>query len=156
MVKVCSKCKVEKPTTEFYSNRTNGRVYLRADCKACNNVKTKAYYMANQERLRAAMKEYDARNASTLTNARLVREYGITLEQYVALLVEQEGKCAVCRKIPETKRALAVDHDHGCCPGKRSCGKCIRGLLCTSCNTGLGNFRDSPELLAAASAYLVH
>jgi hypothetical protein len=47
-----------------------------------------------------------------------------------------------------------VDHDHACCPGTRSCGKCIRGMLCNRCNTGLGMFLDDPNRLRHAASYL--
>lgn len=84
-------------------------------------------------------------------------KYRLTLEQYYALLEAQDGKCAICR-IPtpsdiRTSR-FHVDHDHSCCPGKRSCGKCNRGLLCHACNTALGNFHDDPDLLERAAIYL--
>ncbi|MEU0663871.1 endonuclease VII domain-containing protein [Streptomyces lavendulocolor] len=65
------------------------------------------------------------------------------------------GTCAICGRPDGEGRALSVDHDHGCCPeGDRTCGKCVRGLVCGACNHGLGKFRDSPELLRAAAAYL--
>lgn len=86
----------------------------------------------------------------------LARKYGISAERYEAMLAEQGGGCAVCG-IPEGRadgRALAVDHDHSCCPGKKTCGSCIRGLLCGSCNTGIGLLADTPARLRAAAAYL--
>ena len=85
--------------------------------------------------------------------------FGIEPAQYEALLVAQGGVCAICRK-PETAvlngapKALAVDHDHECCPGARSCGRCVRALLCQRCNHGIGQFQDDPSLLAAAIDYL--
>jgi hypothetical protein len=80
------------------------------------------------------------------------RHYNITVEQYDALFKQQEGLCAICRKPSE--RVLAVDHDHNCCPGTRSCGKCIRGLLCWKCNSLLGNAGDDIQILKRASEYL--
>jgi hypothetical protein len=53
-----------------------------------------------------------------------------------------------------TGKAFAVDHDHSCCPGRKACGKCIRGLLCANCNQGLGKFKDDPKLLRNAIDYL--
>lgn len=49
---------------------------------------------------------------------------------------------------------IHVDHDHACCPGKISCGKCVRGYLCLSCNTLLGKAKDSPALLQSLIEYL--
>ena len=49
---------------------------------------------------------------------------------------------------------LAVDHDHGCCPGERSCGKCVRGLVCRDCNAMLGLARDNADSLRRAASYL--
>lgn len=76
-------------------------------------------------------------------------------EDYKNLLIEQRGTCAVCGSIPRDG-LLVVDHDHNCCPEGRSCGKCIRGLLCRSCNVGLGFFGDSMDALRSASLYLLN
>lgn len=83
----------------------------------------------------------------------LRRMYGIGLEDYEALYLKQAGLCAVCKK-PETSvhqgtgrvRALAVDHCH-------SVNK-VRGLLCFTCNIGLGSFKDNPQTLLNAVEYL--
>lgn len=81
------------------------------------------------------------------------KRYNITVEQYDAMLAAQGGVCAVCRQ--ECSRGhLAVDHDHACCPGMTSCGKCVRGLLCRSCNQALGHMKDDADRLEAAAAYL--
>jgi hypothetical protein len=58
----------------------------------------------------------------------------------------QDGRCAICRKKPQTGRRLSVDHDH-------KTGE-VRGLLCTLCNQGLGYFKDDPGRLGAALEYL--
>lgn len=55
----------------------------------------------------------------------------------------QGNACARC-KTTETKQ-WCIDHDHNCCPGRFSCGKCIRGILCKSCNTFLKGLEDSLE-----------
>lgn len=76
--------------------------------------------------------------------------YNLTDEQIVR---RDTGSCDICGKT-ETRR-LAVDHDHTCCPSKMfSCGKCVRGFLCTNCNQALGQFRDSTDLLRKAAMYL--
>lgn len=91
-----------------------------------------------------------------------LRKYGLTKDQFEALLQRQGGTCAIpgCTETGvETragKRMLHVDHDHACCPAGRSCGKCIRGLLCFRHNTGLGKFGDSVEGLLNALEYLLN
>jgi hypothetical protein len=49
---------------------------------------------------------------------------------------------------------LAVDHDHSCCPGKKSCGKCIRGVVHMACNIALGLMKDDPVMLRSAARYV--
>lgn len=87
-----------------------------------------------------------------------LRRYNLTPEKYNAILTLQNNCCAICKTtIPGGPGRFSVDHDHTCCPeNKRSCGKCIRGLLCQSCNNGLGRFKDDPKLLHLAAQYIVH
>lgn len=66
------------------------------------------------------------------------RTHGITSVQYLKMLVSQEFKCAFMGCAIGEKRRFSIDHDHSCCPGEYSCGKCVRGLVCTSCNLLLG------------------
>lgn len=76
--------------------------------------------------------------------------YGVTPEQYQALLDAQDDRCAVCRSDawPGKDNRPHVDHDHAT--------GAVRGLLCGRCNTGLGQFQDDPALLRAAVDYLTH
>lgn len=62
--------------------------------------------------------------------SRLKRVYSLDRDAYEALLTFQGGRCYICGRTPRERR-LAVDHDHSCCPGEVSCGKCVRGLLCS-------------------------
>ena len=66
----------------------------------------------------------------------------------------QGNACAICGTQDPGKRGWHIDHDHSCCPGKTSCGLCVRGLLCSRCNIGLGFFLDNINALRAAEAYL--
>lgn len=87
---------------------------------------------------------------------RLMRRYGLTVEQHDALLKKQGGVCAICRQ-PDTEKKgnLVVDHDHQCCPKKdRSCGKCVRGLLCHKCNQAIGCLSDDVPTILRAADYL--
>ena len=81
------------------------------------------------------------------------RTYGITPDQYRAMLEWQGGKCYICRRATGATKALAVDHDHACCPGPTSCGQCWRGILCGPCNRDVIGRLDS-EALRRAAAYL--
>ena len=80
--------------------------------------------------------------------------YNMTIEEYETLMIKQSGVCAICASVSEGGKALSVDHDHSCCAGRKSCGKCVRGLLCNKCNQGIGYFNDNVERLEAALAYL--
>lgn len=71
---------------------------------------------------------------------------GLSLDQYLDMLEGQEFVCAICYRENHSGRDLAVDHDH-------ATGK-VRGLLCNHCNSGLGFFGDSTELLGRAADYL--
>ncbi len=85
------------------------------------------------------------------------RTYNITYDEYEEMLFIQGGGCAICSKTPEENgTALAVDHDHSCCPGKGSCGFCVRKLLCSDCNRAVGLFGDSPEIMRKAAEYMEH
>lgn len=74
--------------------------------------------------------------------------YKLTPELYWKIYELQGGSCYICRRARGTgRKKLSVDHDHACCDGPTSCGKCVRGLLCTTDNRWLGHIRD--ELAAA-------
>jgi len=80
--------------------------------------------------------------------------YTLTEDQYNALYKSQGGRCALCRRATGASKRLAVDHDHACCPGPRSCGRCVRGLVCSTCNDVLAHFRDDPVAFERGAAYL--
>lgn len=80
----------------------------------------------------------------------VAKQYNLTPEQYAELTGRYSGMCWICRK----RKGRAVDHDHGCCSGKTSCGKCVRGFLCTICNVFLGRIGDSIQILINAIDYL--
>ena len=75
----------------------------------------------------------------------LRRRYGITHADFEHQLWLQGGRCAICNT-SHTAAPLHVDHDHDT--------SALRGLLCTACNVGLGQFHDDVELLEAATHYL--
>lgn len=86
--------------------------------------------------------------------AHVHRTYQVTADRYGALYEAQGGVCALCQRATGKTRRLSVDHDHRCCPGPTSCGRCVRGLLCRPCNDLLGHFRDDPVAFERAASYL--
>jgi hypothetical protein len=95
--------------------------------------------------------------AEKMVARRLMEKYGLTPEALEDMIKAQDGRCAVCREEfdAEKHNGICVDHDHSCCPGEKTCGKCVRGILCDCCNKLLGNARDSVEILEAAVKYLL-
>ena len=99
-----------------------------------NDPEYKAYRAKLEKEKRNRMPEfYRAREFK-----REMKKYGTTVEWYRDKLIEQNGVCALCRHLSHhhgTLQRLQVDHHHGCCDVKtKSCGKCLRGLLCADCN----------------------
>jgi len=103
--------------------------------------------MCRRERVRRDDANY---RRSQVARLRL-KQYGLTAEQYAAMLEAQNHRCAICRE-PETAqrngqtKMLGVDHNHAT--------GAVRGLLCLRCNTALGLLLDDTARLRAALAYL--
>ncbi len=120
-------------------------------CPACGDVKSVADFHKATRRPDGLQGQCKTCSAEIGRDAHLRAKYGISAAAYDALLAEQDGRCAICG-LPETlSRAgrvlqLAVDHCHA--------SRTVRGLLCGDCNNGLGRFKDDPELLLRAAAYL--
>lgn len=152
----CCKCQQEKPQEEF--PKSGGRTHGRPSyCKPCQREWARAYREANRERLRTAgvrhrlgrIARHGASELRREWNNSLRSQYRISADDYERMFAEQRGLCGICRMPSKSGRRLAVDHDRRCCAGKRSCGKCIRGLLCANCNLKLGAFElRADEFLA--------
>lgn len=84
--------------------------------------------------------------------SRAKHRYGLATGEFEALMEAADGICDLCGL--HAADGLQIDHDHGCCPGRKACGRCIRGVLCGSCNRGLAFFADDPIRLSAAIDYL--
>ncbi len=135
-MKLCGMCKKEKPFSAFYKNRSKGG--YQSYCIECAKKRRAQWARDNTPKT----KEY-----------RLKYKYGLSDDIVFALLRQQNNKCGVCsREFTETL-VYNIDHDHSCCPGTKTCGECIRGLVCTRCNIGLG-FIEDQALLTGAIAYL--
>lgn len=159
----CSGCDEDKSRDEFYWRSSGKRDHL---CKACRKIRSREderrWRAQNPEAAKARdarySKQFRERNPDYTRNAWLVRTYSITLEQYTAMLEAQGGVCLICQSDdPKAHKgeSFCVDHDHECCPGKKSCGECVRGLLCMVCNINLRALEHwSEEELARAKEYL--
>lgn len=142
----CSTCKQHKLLSEFSPDVVRGGV--QRVCKQCKAVKTKA----NGNTRITSLEWWQTGGGRELAWLRL---FNVSVERYYAMLEAQGGGCGICDGPPlYGHKFLDVDHDHSCCPGKTSCGKCVRGLLCTDCNLGLGRFKDSVTRLKRGISYL--
>lgn len=100
---------------------------------------------AQRNRRKGELSLYYRKNKDGYRDKSLQKYYGISLTEYDEILTKQNGVCAICNTKPKTKN-LAVDHDHTT--------NRVRGLLCSNCNTGLGLFKDEPNLLKKSIKYL--
>jgi hypothetical protein len=103
------------------------------ECAACAGRRRKKYNLTDRARFYARDRHY-----------RL--NYGLTIAQRDTLLVAQGGVCAICGTDQPDRGGWHVDHDHGTDE--------VRGVLCRACNNGIGDMRDSVEILERAIRYL--
>ena len=152
---------------EKHKERARQSTVDYAERKRCGEpLKGREYkrYHNSLPEVKAAKAAWAEKNRDSIKRAariQICKWHGITLEQYEDLLAKQNGVCGICfqpetRKTRPTQRVfnLAIDHDHQCCPGLYSCGKCVRGLLCKKCNQALGGFGDDLVLLQNAVDYI--
>ncbi|MGW1497585.1 endonuclease VII domain-containing protein [Streptomyces mirabilis] len=140
--KKCTNCGEEKPRTEFHKSHDgkHGPV-LKSICKICHAAQVREWYSRNTER--------------AITNHRRLRikqAYGLTPEQYDAMVEEQNGVCAICGRPERAKRdgkvmRMPVDHCH-------KTGR-VRALLCHACNRAIGLLGEDIDLMRKAIEYLL-
>lgn len=156
-MKHCSKCDTSKTFDEFNKNKRS-KDGLGHWCRLCSNEATRKWYQDNLEENRAKGRQWAKdhpdkgkawRNGAgkrSVWSAQLRHKFGIDAGTYDALLIYQDMECAICRTAPIEKN-FGVDHSH--------ITDVVRGLLCDSCNIGLGKFQDNPIFLAKAIQYLL-
>ena len=146
---VCKACLSAKKKTEYAKNP---EMYIkRASAWAKNNTERRReieekWYSNNKEKAVKRSNKWREENPERARlialKGRLMRDYGLSVEQYNELLKDHDESCAICsRRVP-----LCIDHDH-------KTGE-VRGLLCGNCNSGIGMLGDDPRLLEKAIVYL--
>lgn len=127
-MKKCTSCRETKPLTLFYANKAS-RDGRSSWCIDCSRKKSREYVMKHR--------------------------YGLSKEGYDTLMAMQDYACAACgRPFGEGKAKPEIDHDHKCCPGTSTCGKCVRGILCAGCNNMAGGIEYNLEHLDDVLRYL--
>lgn len=134
MKQICKTCKKEKDISCFYERPGP---YITKSCKDCICERQKGY---KQPRKKYSIEYRREKYRES--------KYSFSQKEHDKIFKEQNGKCAICRT-PESdlNHILAVDHCH-------KTGK-VRGLLCNSCNKGLGMFKDNTLILEDAIYYLI-
>jgi hypothetical protein len=141
--RACSKCRRVQPIDQFPVRNPGGR-YRTSQCRGCRREHNRMYYRENRDVLRKKAREHQ----------QTIR-YGKPAGWYAEQLAAQGGVCAICGASPASaKRAFAVDHDHACCPGRHTCGNCVRGILCVQCNTALASVESNDDWIAKVLRYL--
>lgn len=136
-MKQCTKCNQLKPLNDFDKHKLK-KDGLRNECKRCSLDYQNAYRKSRHQ-----SEEY--KYYCKLRNIKY--NYGLDKEQYELLI---SSGCMVCK----SRDYLFIDHDHSCCPGVKTCGKCIRGILCRNCNHAEGHLKSDPELVLMLYKYL--
>jgi hypothetical protein len=134
----------------LFDNREYQRLYKAAQRKAdpglreLERERSKAYYAANKDK----WKDYNKDAKPKRRKRDIFSKYGLTAEQVDDMLASQGGKCAICLTPDPGGRygTFHIDHCH-------TTGK-VRGLLCHSCNTSLGHFKDDAAVIRRAANYV--
>lgn len=133
--KECAGCKEWHDPSDFGPSQKNTDG-LRSDCRFCRQ----ASYAANRDKI---------------IEARVLRHFNITIAERDRMLDQQGGVCATCKTDEPGVKGWVIDHDHACCPESgRSCGECVRGILCSRCNLTLGLLNDDLAILDSMKHYL--
>lgn len=135
-MKTCIKCKIIKSIEEFRKDRNS--------CKLCHNAQSKIWKLNHPGYIAPVFKKDPEYRRRWDYRTR----YGITLEEFESRLNQQNRRCGIClTDNPKGRRGrFVVDHCH-------KTGK-IRGILCDSCNKGIGILGDTEEALNKALNYL--
>lgn len=124
--KTCTNCEVEKTLEKDFPKHGRYADGYSTWCKSCHKKASDV----------SRVKERTEKPTAT-RDRKIQEKYKLSPEDYAAKLAEQDGHCALCEAVAGKFR-LNVDHDHSCCSTGKTCGRCVRGLLCADCNVRLG------------------
>jgi hypothetical protein len=141
----CQVCKLDKPIGEFYQSKQVADGYLKI-CKDCTKMREDR--RKDPQKHRDEVKKWRDANKALHADMHARWRYGVPIGTYAEMLTKQNGLCAICgTDQPGGKGGrFHIDHCHA--------SSAVRGLLCTNCNTGLGQFRHREDLLQNAIRYL--
>lgn len=145
--RVCRTCQKVKPTSCFHMHKKSG--FWRSECKTCSHERRLKRFADHPELKEIARKKSQARDKANCERnyyKYILKQYGLTKDDYQILVRRSSGLCEICRNPPVSRVRLAIDHDH-------ETGK-VRGLLCDKCNTAIGKLGDSTGSLFSAIDYL--
>jgi hypothetical protein len=120
-MKTCIKCGETKELSGFYKDNSNKKDRHQNKCKPCH------------EKVKFKSK---------------VGAYGISVNEFYAMIEKQNNCCAICNKSLNPKKHTHIDHDHFT--------NKVRGILCHYCNTAIGLFKEDKDVMQKAIEYLSH
>ena len=137
---------------------TDYQLQWEIDNKEYRKTYKHEYYEKNKTKIRARNDTWKRANKERCDflcrKYHLRRYYKLTPEQYDQIIKTQNNLCALCLKPLDPAIRNPVDHDHKCCQGEKSCGKCVRGVLHDRCNRYISLLEKYPELLPNALNYI--
>lgn len=150
--KRCPRCSETKPITDFIHMEKGKRRH--PNCSSCRSEHNKKWRHENVTRMKEYRAARRAEDPDYYRKQNLRHFFKLSVEEFDAMLAAQGGVCAACGTDDPGQRNWAVDHNHSCCPGRKSCGNCLRGILCAKCNLTLGQVNDDPAVLQSMIDYL--
>jgi len=158
MTKVCSKCGIEKPLSEYHKHKIEHDGHTSI-CKKCRCFDSAEWRKNNPKKVKESYKkfgkEYNKKWVKNnpdkmkcyLRKSRLKKMYGVSLDDYNKMFNEQKGCCWICGKHQsQENRALSVDHNH-------KTGE-VRKLLCGECNLLVGQIEKNINIIDDVFNYL--
>lgn len=144
--KTCRKCGEEKTLEHFYRS-VRSRLGVICVCKPCHNLRTTSWAKNNRPLYNKTQRAWRKTKPSLVDSYQIKSRYGLTLEKFDAMLIDQHFQCKICKiNISHFKRRVCIDHDH--------ITKKIRSLLCSGCNSSLGKMKYSIESFNNAIKYI--